>query len=294
VKVLLVGGSGQLGTEIRTRWTDCEIASPSHEELDVEDTPALDAALDALGPDAVVNCAAFHNVDRCESEPERAFAVNALAVARAARLCRQRDVTFMTISTDYVFSGETSRPYAEDDAPHPISAYGTSKLAGELLVDLLQSKAFVVRTCGVYGLHASVSKGHTFVDRIITQARAGEAVRVVSDVVASPTYAGHLAPALRRLLETRAYGLYHACNVGPVSWHDFAAKTLEFAGIAHPIEPISASVWKAAARRPRYSALANHRLQSLGITLPPWHAGIEAYLRDRAAFPRPQGTQASS
>jgi dTDP-4-dehydrorhamnose reductase len=281
MKVLLIGGSGQLGTEIRSRWTDCEIGAPSHQELDLEDAGALDSALDALGPDVVVNCAAFHNVDRCEAEPLRAFAVNAVAVGAAAGVCRARDVVFMTISTDYVFSGDAERPYTEEDAPHPISAYGASKYAGELLVDLLQSKAFVVRTCGVYGPRPSASKGYTFVDRIIAQANAGEAIRVVRDVLASPTYAGHLADALHELLNTRRYGLYHAVNPGPVSWYDFAVEALRQAGVTAHVEPIAASSWKTAARRPRFSALANTKLEALGMTLPSWQEGIAAYLRAR-------------
>jgi dTDP-4-dehydrorhamnose reductase len=283
MKVLLIGGSGQLGTEIRLRWRDCKIAAPPHDELDIEDTGALDSALDALGPDVVVNCAAFHNVDRCEAEPLRAFAVNAVAVGAAAGVCRTRDVAFVTISTDYVFDGSATRPYTEEDVPHPISAYGISKLAGELLVGLLESKALIVRTCGVYGPRPSTTKGYTFVDRIIAQAKAGEAVRVVHDVVASPTYAGHLADALRKLVETHSSGLYHAVNAEPVSWYDFAVEALRQSGVDAEVEPIGASAWKTAARRPRYSALANTKLEALGIAMPHWREGLAAYLRARGS-----------
>jgi len=283
MRVLLIGGSGQLGCEIRARWDGDSIEAPSHAELDFADAGAFAAALERAKPELVVNCAAFHNVDICESQPGEAMRVNALAVDAAAAACAERDVAFMTISTDYVFDGRASAPYTEEDAPHPISAYGVSKLAGELLVLRRNARAFVVRTCGVYGLRASQSKGHTFVDRLITQARAGETIRVVSDVVASPTYAGHLAVALRALAATTAYGLCHAVNVGPVSWYDFAAKALELAHIVHPIEPIAAAQWKAAARRPAFSALRNARLESLGIALPRWDEGIAAYLADKGA-----------
>ena len=280
MKVLLLGGSGQLGSEIRARWIDDEIVAPAHDELDIEETADLALAIDAEAPDVVVNCAAFHNVDVCESQPERAFAINALAVDRAAALCAARDVAFLTISTDYVFDGDATRPYAEEDCPHPISAYGASKLAGEQLVLRRPMKAYVVRTCGVYGVHASKSKG-TFIDRIIVQARSGERPRVVRDVVVSPTYAGDLAIALRRLVAGGEFGLYHACNDGAVSWYDFANAALELAGITQPIEPIAAAQWKAPARRPAYSALASAKLAALGITLPSWREGIAAYLRDK-------------
>jgi dTDP-4-dehydrorhamnose reductase len=279
VRVLLVGGSGQLGSEIRSRWTSDEIVAPLHAELDLEDAATLERALDDARPELVVNCAAFHNVDVCEAEPERAFAVNALAVDAVAALCAARDVALLTISTDYVFDGNASLPYKEEDYPRPISAYGASKLAGEQLVLRREVRAFVVRTCGVYGAHASKSKG-TFIDRIIAQARSGEQPRVVSDVVASPTYAGHLAIALREIVTSGAYGLYHACNVGPVSWYDFACGALELAGIAQPVEPISAAQWKAPARRPAFSALANAKLERLGLAMPTWREGIAAYLQD--------------
>lgn len=279
MKVLLLGGSGQLGSEIRLRWTSDEITAPARNELDLESARGVESALDTVRPELVVNCAAFHNVDVCEAEPERAFAVNALAVDAAAALCAARDVALLTISTDYVFDGNASLPYKEEDCPRPISAYGASKLAGEQLVLRREMRAFVVRTCGVYGVHASKSKG-TFIDRIIAQARSGEQPRVVSDVVASPTYAGHLAIALREIVTSGAYGLYHACNVGPASWYDFACGALELAGIAQPVEPISAAQWKAPARRPAFSALQNAKLARLGITMPTWREGIAAYLQD--------------
>jgi dTDP-4-dehydrorhamnose reductase len=281
MRVLLIGGSGQLGSEILRTWDDCEISAPDSAALNLEDSAALTAALDAGHPDLVVNCAAFHNVDTCESEPQRAFAINAIAVDAAARACRDRDLAFVTVSTDYVFDGQTDRAYGEEDTPHPISVYGTSKLAGELLVDRLQMRAFVVRTCGLYATRISTSKGYTFVDRIIAQARAGEPVRIVNDVIASPTYASNLATALRRLVETDRYGLYHAASQEPVSWYDFAARALRLAGIDRPIEPISADDYRQPARRPRFSALASRKLAMLGIEMPTWQRGLADYMRDR-------------
>ncbi len=279
MRALLLGGYGQLGTEIRRRWTDWDVAAPTHADIDIEDTNAIAAAIERGNPDLLINCAAFHNVDRCEEVPERALAVNAAAVDRMARLARDGDVEFLTISTDYVFDGTAKRPYRESDPPHPISAYGTSKLAGELLVERLESHAYVVRTCGLYGERASTTKGHTFVDRIVAQGRASEPMRIVDDVVASPTFAGHLAEALLQLVHTRSYGLYHAVNPGPVSWYDFACEVLAQAGINGTIEPIAAAEWKAPARRPAFSALANTKLAGLGIELPGWREGIAAYLR---------------
>ena len=267
MRVLLVGGSGQLGSEIRARWKGDEIVAPSHAELCIENTSDLGLRLDAPMPNSSLTAPRFTTSTCARRQPERAFAVNALAVDRLGALCAARDIAFLTISTDYVFDGVASTPYSEEDCARPISVYGASKLAGEELVLRRAMKAFVVRTCGVYGVHASKSKG-TFIDRVIMQARSGETPRVVSDVVVSPTYAGDLAIALRALVETGTYGLYHACNTGPVTWYDFASAALELANITQPIEPISASQWKAAARRPAYSALANARLDTLGVAMP--------------------------
>lgn len=281
--IVLFGGSGQLGTEIRRRWLGATIVAPSHAELDLEDSRALDAILDEHRPDAVVNCAAFHNVDLCEDEPAKAFAANAIAVDAIAGECARRKIRFVTISTDYVFDGKAVVPYTEDDAPHPISTYGTSKLAGELLVQRRDMDALVVRTCGVYGILPSATKGYTFVDRVIAQARAGERVRIVNDVIASPTYAGHLAVALEKLVTSGSPGLYHVANRGPVSWYDFACAALESAGVDHPIEPVPQSTWATKARRPAFSALACERIEKLGMPMPDWRAGIAAYLADKAA-----------
>ena len=280
MRVLLTGGSGQLGTEIRARWAGDTIWAPAHADLDILDAAALARAVDTHGADLLVNCAAFHNVDACESQPAEAFAANAIAVDAMASACRQRDIAFVSISTDYVFDGAKKTPYVEEDAAHPLSVYGVSKFAGELLVLRADAKAYVVRTCGVYGAAASKSKG-TFIDRVIKQAQSGETTRAVNDVVASPTFAGHLAEAMRSLVATGEYGLYHACNVGAITWYDYAKKALELAGLAGEVEPISASAWKMAARRPSYSALANRKLGALGIAMPPWQEGVAAYLKSR-------------
>ena len=278
MRVLLLGGAGRLGSAVRARWSDCEIAAPAHAELAIERSDLLADAVARFRPDAIVNAAAFHDVDRCERETARAFQVNAVAVGEAARIARDANAVFVTIGTDYVFDGASPEPYAESDAPHPLSAYGTSKLAGEYLVERVRGRSFVVRTCGVYG--AVAGKGRPdFVERIAAQARAGAPVRVVSDVVASPTFAGDLADALRSLLQTEAYGLYHAVNGGAVSWFDFAREVLAAVAPDAEVEPIAAADWKAPAVRPRFSALDNGKLRALGVPMPSWRDGIAAYLR---------------
>ena len=283
-RVLLLGGTGQLGSEIRRRWTQSEIFSPGHAEVDITDPEAVGRALEATRAEVLVNCAAFHNVERCEAEAGNAFAANALAVNAMAERCAQDGVTFVTFSTDYVFDGTLGRPYTEADAPAPISVYGASKYAGELLVARLGSNAYVVRTCGVYGTHFSPTKGYTFLDRVIAHARAGEPLRVVRDQTVSPTYAGDLANAVSQVLQSDApAGLYHAVDEGAVTWFDFATEALRRARIDRAIEPISYKDWNSRVRRPEYSALENARMHAIGIRMPDWREGISAYLRDKSS-----------
>jgi dTDP-4-dehydrorhamnose reductase len=277
-RVLVIGGSGQLGTAIAARWDDFEIVAPAHDELPIERTQRLEETLDRVAPNVLLNAAAFHDVDRCEAEPQRAFEINARAAGAAARLAAARDTVFVTVSTDYVFDGKKGKPYIESDAPNPLSAYGSSRLAGERLVEAAGGRAFVVRTCGLYGASRSPSRRPTFIERILRQGSQGDPVRVVADVIASPTYSNDLADALHALVGSERYGLYHAAGAGAVSWFDFAQAALAEARVDLPIEPISAGQWKAAAIRPRFSALDNAKLRELGISLRPWRAGLAEYL----------------
>jgi dTDP-4-dehydrorhamnose reductase len=277
-RILLVGGSGQLGTAIAQRWRGCAIVAPSHDELAIERSEQLAREMDRVAPDVLVNAAAFHDVDRCERQPNDAFEINAHAVGRAARLAAQRDALFVTLSTDYVFDGEKDEPYTETDRPNPLSVYGASKLEGENLTQSSGVRAFVVRTCGVYGPSRSVAQRRPFIDRVLAQQGTAEPVPVVADVIASPTFAGDLADALRALIESEVYGLYHAAGAGAVSWYDFACEAKRQAYADLRIEPIAAEQWKAIAIRPRFSALENAKLGKLGIALPPWRDGIAAYL----------------
>jgi dTDP-4-dehydrorhamnose reductase len=285
-KTLLVfGGSGQLGSQICRLWSDLRVTAPARAEIDVEDRAAVERAVAAAGPGVVVNCTAYNDVARAESEPERAFALNAFAVDSLSRICAELDCTFITFSTDYVFDGTQRRPYVEGDAPNPATGYGISKLAGELLTLRRASPAFVIRTCGVYGTRVSSSKGYTFIDRIIAQAKAGEPLRVVDDQIVSPTYAGDLAAAVRKLLEASPQpGVYHAVNEGAVSWYEFACEALRQAGIEAAVTPISSGQFGSSARRPVYSALENAKLHAMGMNLPDWRSGIAAYLRDRGGL----------
>ncbi|HEV3092203.1 MAG TPA: dTDP-4-dehydrorhamnose reductase [Candidatus Cybelea sp.] len=280
-RVLLIGGSGQLGTAIARRWGDCEIAAPPHAELALEATDAVAAAIERTRPDVLVNAAAFHDVDRCEREPARAFDVNARAVGEVAQLAARTATVFVTLSTDYVFDGKKGTPYDERDAPNPLSVYGASRLAGEQAVAAANAPSFVVRTCGLYGVSRAARGRTPFIERVISQGAGGAAVEVVADVVASPTFAGSLADALRALVETRAYGLYHAAGAGAVSWYEFAREAVRRSGAGVALQAVAADRRTGAAIRPRFSALENAGLARVGIAMPSWKDGVAAYLAER-------------
>lgn len=283
-RALLIGGSGRLGSAVARVWRNYAFVAPPHGELALEDAAAVEAAIADQAPDVVINCAAFADVDRCEQHAQEAFAINALAVERAARACDRAGATFVTISTDYVFDGRAERPYTEDDRPSPLNVYGVSKLAGELLVQRLGSRALIVRTCGLYGRSRPLGTGGDFVGRLLAQARTGERLAVVSDAIATPTFAEHAAAAIAALVEAGARGLFHVAAAGPVSWYDFAAELLARAGIGARLEPIRMADWKTAARRPLYSALDCAKLAAAGFTMPSWRAGIADYLKAHPAF----------
>ena len=281
-RILLIGGSGQLGTALRAELADDEVAAPPHVAFDlVSDEPA--ALLDGTHYDVAINCAAFHNVDTCEREPDKAFAANALAVDGFARACAARDIAFMTISTDYVFDGTASRPYAESAAPGPRTTYGVSKLSGELLTRRAGHKHYVVRTSGVFGTIGTSSKGYTLIDKVLGQAGRGEPTRMVADMTFSPSYAPHVARAIHALIDARAYGLHHVTNAGACTWYEFVRAAFDKAGFADAeLEPVAYASFENPVQRPMYSPLANTTFAPLGIAaLPPWDAALDEYLAAR-------------
>ena len=265
MRALVVGSAGQLGRELVTLLgSECVWAGDTA-ELDVTDAKAVAALVAQTTPDVLFNATAWNRVDAAESEPEAAFAVNALAPRALAVAAREEGALLVHFSTDYVFDGSATRPYREDDAPRPLSVYGVSKLAGELLVAASGVESLIVRTSGLIGRGGSEQKGGSFVDRILSQARAGRPLRIVSDQVFAPTIAGDLAAASLALVRTRARGLFHVTNEGSCSWHDLAGAALALAHVDVPVVPISIADLRLPAARPRYSVLDSARYQGLDV-----------------------------
>lgn len=276
----VIGSTGQLGHDLVEAFAGTRVIGLSHADVSIEDRASVDAALATCEPDIVLNTAAFHNVPLCETEQRQALAVNSVGVLNLALACEKRGIPFLTVSTDYVFDGQKGAPYTEEDEPHPLSVYGNSKLAGELLARDVCAQTFVVRTSGLFGVLGSKSKGYTFIDRILNQARAGEEVKVVTDITFSPSYTGHVATAIRSIVERGGFGIYHVTNAGACSWHEFAREALRQAGLTVSVQPILSTEWPSSVRRPINSSLAHRRLQREGLSpMPTWQDGVAAYLK---------------
>lgn len=285
-KLLITGAGGQLGAELILRAGAAGVAAVGLREaqLDVTDRRAIARALDEERPTALVNCAAWTNVDAAETHRDEACAVNATAPGLLAEECARRDVVLLHVSTDYVFDGEAREPIPESATAAPLSVYGASKLAGEEAVRAVSERHVVVRTSGLYG-----RDGPNFVLTVLQQAAAGAGLRVVTDQVTAPTWTGHLAPALLRLLELGAAGTFHLTSAGSTSWYEFAVAALGYAGSRTPVRAITTTDLERPARRPKHAVLDNQAWRVLGeAALPPWTAGLRDYvaeLRERGRLP---------
>jgi dTDP-4-dehydrorhamnose reductase len=283
MKTVLIGSAGQLGRDLGPRLAG-EVVPLTRAQADLAHPGAVRAVLQELRPGVVVNCAAYNFVDKAETEPEAAFAVNAWAVRELALACRDLGCVLAHFSTDFVFGLDAERktPWKEGDAPGPVSVYGLSKLAGEYLVRTLCPRHFVVRTCGLYGVWGSGGKGGNFVETMLRVAGQGKPLKVVSDQVCTPTYTADLAEASAALIQTSAFGLYHLTSGGSCTWHDFAAAIFELSGVKADLTPITSAEFNAPARRPPYSVLDCGAYHALGLPpMRPWREALTAYLGER-------------
>jgi dTDP-4-dehydrorhamnose reductase len=267
VRAIVLGSAGQLGRELVALLGDGVAWAGDRADIDVTNGGATAALVARVRPEVVFNATAWNRVDAAESEPAAAFAVNALAPCHLARSCRATGALLVHYSTDYVFDGKEIRPYEEDDLPGPLGVYGASKLAGEHLAAAEAGEHLLVRTSGVLGRGGSAQKGGSFVERIVSRAKAAERLRVVGDQVFSPTCASDLARASLALVEAGARGLFNVTNTGACSWHELACAAVALAGLDAPVERITSAELALPARRPAYSVLSPRKY--LGLGLPP-------------------------
>lgn len=285
---VVIGRAGQLGTELVREfsargWT---VNGFDRRALNITDPAAVEQCLAAAEPDVVLNAAAYNQVDVAESEPLAAYMVNGLAVRNLAVACRQADAQLVHFSTDYVFDGTAGRPYLEIDEPHPLSAYGVSKLAGEFYARAYEDRNLVVRTCGVFGPAGRHTARGNFVEMMLRlagqQQTSNQPIRVVEDHVASPTYAPELARLTGDLVERGITGVVHGGGELPVSWYDYARLIFRCAGLDPVLKATNEREYRTAAKRPKYSVLANGVAAAAGIApMPDLETCVRRYLELR-------------
>lgn len=286
MKILITGAAGQLGHELRRtlaqgsglgpisgKYVEAEITCVDVEQLDIADTRAVDAFFKNRGFDVVFNCAAYTNVDGCETKPDQAFLVNALGARNLALAAEHYGAKLVHVSTDYVFAGDAQAPYCEWDLPCPQSVYGKSKYLGEQYVRDFCSRYFIVRTSWLYG-----HRGGNFVRTMVRLACENGGVRVVNDQRGNPTYAADLAYHLLKLAVTQEYGIYHCTGKGECSWYEFACKIIEFAGIDAVVSPCTSEEFKSPTKRPAYSCLDHPMLRcTVGDEMRDWQEALRSF-----------------
>jgi dTDP-4-dehydrorhamnose reductase len=285
MKILVTGARGMLGSAVMAYARGvCGVSAVGSDlsDFDICDASAAAGFIDQLMPDALIHCAAFTNVDAAESDSEKAFCVNAMAVRDLAVICAARGIKLAVISTDYVFDGSKESPYGEYDLPSPINVYGMSKYYAERYCGHICSKSFIVRTSWLFG-----ANGVNFVGAILKKAADEGELSVVNDQFGSPTYTKDLAAFLIELVKTEKYGIYHATNDGYCSWHDFASEILKVAGLSSvKLYSVSSENFKRPAARPKNSRLLKTALCCSGFKkLRAWQEALAEYINEICLVP---------
>ena len=278
MKVLVTGAKGQLGTDLMNELAKrgIEGIGVDVEEMDITDAEACRRVIKASGADAVIHCAAYTAVDAAEDNVELCRRINGEGTRNVAQACKEADVKLMYISTDYVFDGQGTRPWEPDDERHPLNVYGQTKYEGELAVEELSDKYFIVRIAWVFGV-----AGKNFIKTMLRLGKERGAVSVVDDEVGSPTYTYDLARLLVDMIQTDKYGRYHATNEGLCSWYEFAKEIFRQAGMDVPVTPVSSSEFPAKATRPSNSRMSKEKLSDNGFErLPAWQDALGRFLKE--------------
>jgi dTDP-4-dehydrorhamnose reductase len=278
MRITIFGATGLLGSALMREWSDDAVTGFSSGDVDIRDAKRVQQAVQETPPEWIVLAAAYTDVDGCEGNPEKAFAVNrdgAINVATAAQAAGAR---LLFLSSDYVFDGKKATPYETGDARNPQSVYGRTKAEAEIRLLELMPDCCIVRTSWLFGIG-----GKCFPDTILKLAANRPALDVVNDQRGCPTYAVDLARAIIQLCRKNATGIVHATNSGNCTWFEFAEEIVGSAGLATTVRPVSSLQMARPAPRPAYSVLSPIRLQVLGIEMPSWHDALRRYLEKRQA-----------
>jgi dTDP-4-dehydrorhamnose reductase len=284
MKTVVIGANGQLGSDCVLAFEKAghEVAGLTHQDIEIAEEPSVADKLTSLSPGLVINTSAMHNVDACEKSPLQAFAVNAVGARSLARLSNQLGFVLIHISTDYVFDGNKNAPYLETDVPRPLNVYGNSKLAGEIFVQTIARRYFVVRVSAIYGANPCRAKGgNNFIKLMLKLARERGEVKVVDDEFVSPTYTPDVADQLVRLAETDAHGVVHCTANGSCSWYEFAEAIFKLTQTKVKLLRAAPGEFPMKVPRPRYSVLENSMLDGLGIDrMPLWKDSLARYIAE--------------
>lgn len=288
MKILITGAKGQLGTELlrvlKSGKTEigsvpeelfgAEITAVDVEELDIVDLSAVKSLVSAVHPDVIINCAAYTNVDRCETDRDAAFQVNALGARNLAIAAQRSGAKLIHVSTDYVFGGDGTIPYSEWDLCAPKSVYGASKRLGEEYVADFCSRFFIVRTSWLYGY-----VGKNFVKTMMRVGKERGELTIVNDQRGNPTNAADLAHHLLKLAVTEEYGIYHCTGNGECTWYDFACEIIRLAKIPCNITPCTSEEYPSPTPRPAYSSLDNRMLRcTVGDEMRDWKEALQCFM----------------
>ncbi len=255
MKVLVTGANGQLGYDVikQLNSVDIDYLGTDRESLDITNKEQVTRVISDHNPDVVIHCAAYTAVDKAEDEKELCYSVNVLGTKYVAEACKEIDAKMFYISTDYVFDGEGDEPFGVTDKPNPINYYGQTKYEGEVEVQKILDKCFVVRISWVFGCN-----GNNFVKTMLRLGKERDEISVVADQIGSPTYAYDLAKLLVKMIQTDKYGIYHATNEGYCSWYEFACEIFKQVGINVRVNPIKTEEYPTRAKRPKNSRLVKN------------------------------------
>jgi dTDP-4-dehydrorhamnose reductase len=286
MKVLMLGANGQLGSDLRKlyhqRHPAFELLPFTRNDLDISHLSGIAPTLEANEFDVLVNCAGYHKTDEVETNATLAFTINAHAVRIMAEVCHKKRAKLIHISTDYVFNGKAVRPYIESDCPRPINVYGASKAMGEMLALMTYDQTYILRVASLFGIAGASGKGGGFVETMLRIAKEKEEVRVVNDIVMSPTATADIVDGIVTLIEKQPEpGIYHAVNSGQATWYEFAREIIKRAGIKAAVIPLTSSEFPTVARRPAYSVLDNSKLSSIVGEIPHWTDALDRYLHKK-------------
>lgn len=297
MRIVILGSNGQVGSDLSRVLTESreDFVALTRSDLDITERLTLSDKLGKHSPDVIINCSVYHPVDECETNPDRSFAVNAIAVRDLGLVAKDLHASMVHFSSDYVFDGEQGRPYCEEDTLRPLSVFGVSKAAGEQLLRAVLPNHFIIRTSGLYGLTGSRVKRGNFVETMLRLGKQNGKVRVVNDLRMAQTSTQNLAKQVLALIRTKNYGTYHASDHGDYSWYEFAKIIFDYSRMNVAVSPVSWRDMPSVAPRPKYSVLENRRLKKLGLDqMQPIDVALQAYLKAREGISLAESSQAQS